>query len=116
MEMPTSQVTCHSVDLEHLGGYNPRGGQGLAIEATAARRRTAPMVTDLGKVSGPGHRLEGETIIGSAPVRRRMFFLVVHGVLLEEPSTILKITQERYKKFDERPLLTRLRHFAIFFC
>lgn len=30
----------------------------------------------------------------SMPVRRRMFFLVVHGVMAEEPSTILKITQE----------------------
>lgn len=30
----------------------------------------------------------------SVPTRRRMFFLVVHGVLPEEPSTILKITQE----------------------
>uniref|UniRef100_T1K4Q4 Phosphoinositide phospholipase C n=1 Tax=Tetranychus urticae TaxID=32264 RepID=T1K4Q4_TETUR len=30
----------------------------------------------------------------SMPVRRRMFFLVVHGVMPEEPSTILKITQE----------------------
>lgn len=28
------------------------------------------------------------------PVKRRMFFLVVHGVLPDEPSTILKITQE----------------------
>ena len=32
--------------------------------------------------------------MGSAPVRRRMFFLVIHGVVSEEPSTILKITQE----------------------
>ncbi|XP_035226303.1 1-phosphatidylinositol 4,5-bisphosphate phosphodiesterase epsilon-1-like isoform X2 [Stegodyphus dumicola] len=32
--------------------------------------------------------------LGTIPVKRRMFFLVVHGVLPEEPSTILKITQE----------------------
>ena len=37
--------------------------------------------------------------LGSAPVRRRMFFLVVHGLVTDrdvdrEPSTILKITQE----------------------
>ena len=31
---------------------------------------------------------------GTAPVKRRMFFLVVHGVMAEEPSTILKITQD----------------------
>lgn len=30
----------------------------------------------------------------SVPTRRRMFFLVVHGVVPDEPSTILKITQE----------------------
>ncbi|RWS26021.1 Phosphoinositide phospholipase C-like protein, partial [Leptotrombidium deliense] len=39
-------------------------------------------------------RLETREVIGSAPVRRRMFFLVVHGVIPDEPSTILKITQE----------------------
>ncbi|RWS03101.1 1-phosphatidylinositol-4:5-bisphosphate phosphodiesterase epsilon-1-like protein, partial [Dinothrombium tinctorium] len=39
-------------------------------------------------------RLETRDIIASAPVRRRMFFLVVHGVVADEPSTILKITQE----------------------
>lgn len=39
-------------------------------------------------------RLDSKEIIGSAPVRRRMFFLVVHGVVPDEPSTILKITQE----------------------
>lgn len=33
-------------------------------------------------------------ISGTAPVKRRMFFLMVHGVMPEEPSTILKITQE----------------------
>ena len=33
-------------------------------------------------------------ILGTAPVKRRMFFLVVHGVMPEEPSTILKITQD----------------------
>ncbi|KAG8182202.1 hypothetical protein JTE90_004139 [Oedothorax gibbosus] len=32
--------------------------------------------------------------LGSLPVKRRMFFLVVHGVIPEEPNTILKITQE----------------------
>ena len=31
---------------------------------------------------------------GTAPVKRRMFFLVVHGVISDEPSTILKITQD----------------------
>jgi len=39
-------------------------------------------------------RLDSKEIIGSAPVRRRMFFLVIHGVMADEPSTILKITQE----------------------
>lgn len=33
-------------------------------------------------------------IVGSVPVRRRMFFLVVYGVVSDEPSTILKITQD----------------------
>ncbi|CAG2119231.1 unnamed protein product, partial [Medioppia subpectinata] len=36
----------------------------------------------------------GDSIVGSAPVRRRMFFLVIHGVVADEPSTILKITQD----------------------
>lgn len=33
-------------------------------------------------------------VTGTAPVKRRMFFLMVHGVMPEEPSTILKITQD----------------------
>lgn len=36
----------------------------------------------------------GKEVLGTAPVKRRMFFLMVHGVMGEEPSTILKITQE----------------------
>lgn len=35
----------------------------------------------------------GKEVLGTAPVKRRMFFLVVHGIMSEEP-TILKITQE----------------------
>ncbi|CAL1293730.1 unnamed protein product [Larinioides sclopetarius] len=35
-----------------------------------------------------------KTELGSLPVKRRMFFLVVHGVVQDEPNTILKITQE----------------------
>lgn len=46
------------------------------------------------QLSDPSNRNEIKDLIGSAPVRRRMFFLVVHGVIPEEPSTILKITQE----------------------
>lgn len=42
------------------------------------------------------NRLDAHKIdaTGTAPVKRRMFFLVVHGVMAEEPSTILKITQD----------------------
>lgn len=36
----------------------------------------------------------GKEVLGTAPVKRRMFFLMVHGVISDEPSTILKITQE----------------------
>lgn len=46
-------------------------------------------------------RLEKEStsgLVGSAPIRRRMFFLVVHGVVSDETSTILKITQESTTK------------------
>jgi hypothetical protein len=31
---------------------------------------------------------------GAVPLKRRMFFLMVHGVVPDEPYTILKITQE----------------------
>ena len=37
----------------------------------------------------------GQTPIkSSVPLKRRMFFLVVHGVVLDEPYTILKVTQD----------------------
>jgi len=76
--MEVAVQSYHSVDIEPSGG--------IAAELAAMRRRTAPTV-DL-------TRLESRDTIGSAPVRRRMFFLVVHGVIVDEPSTILKITQD----------------------
>lgn len=80
----------------------PRGALPLGVDVAAARRRQgggAPVSSDttrigLGLALGLAARGDGEPCVGSAPVRRRMFFLVVHGVLSEEPSTILKITQE----------------------
>lgn len=46
--------------------------------------------------SAPGQQQGTGTSItpSSVPTRRRMFFLVVHGVVQDEPSTILKITQD----------------------
>jgi len=40
-------------------------------------------------------RFDGkDAVTASAPVRRKMCFIVVYGVVPDEPSTILKITQE----------------------
>lgn len=74
------------VPLPSVQSFDDSGGA-IAAEIAAMRRRTAPSV-DLTRLDNRAD------VIGSAPVRRRMFFLVVHGVVAEEPSTILKITQE----------------------
>lgn len=60
---------------------------GVASDGAGLRRCTQPSV-DLARLDSR------DLMVGSVPVRRRMFFLVVYGVVGEEPSTILKITQE----------------------
>lgn len=71
-----------------------------SCEDFSARNQAVKVSSDTGHTlshhgsSASGSIREAASMPGSVPTRRRMFFLVVHGVLPEEPSTILKITQE----------------------
>lgn len=63
-----------------------------------ARNRSMKQTTDQHQLhygsSASSSIRETPSVPASVPTRRRMFFLVVHGVVPEEPSTILKITQD----------------------
>ncbi|XP_023223275.1 1-phosphatidylinositol 4,5-bisphosphate phosphodiesterase epsilon-1-like isoform X2 [Centruroides sculpturatus] len=45
--------------------------------------------------------------VNSVPVKRRLFFLVVHGVIPDEPNTVLKITQDSTTKEVVTQALTK---------
>lgn len=68
--------------------------EGLDIESSETSsdkaKAKSKMLTKI-ELNRPDCKAE---VLGTAPVKRRMFFLMVHGVMPEEPSTILKITQE----------------------
>jgi phosphatidylinositol phospholipase C epsilon len=70
-----------------IGSNDDNSSGGLQVGGKQKSQRKVISSVDL-------TRLDSKEIIGSAPVRRRMFFLVIHGVVADEPSTILKITQE----------------------
>lgn len=71
--------------LELPGDKEEQPGSGKKVKNKVKETLSA----DSGK-----NDLKEVTSIGSAPVKRRMFFLMVHGVQSEKSSTILKITQE----------------------
>ncbi|XP_067003645.2 1-phosphatidylinositol 4,5-bisphosphate phosphodiesterase epsilon-1 isoform X2 [Anabrus simplex] len=59
--------------------------------ASRVARHSREMTADVMTVKKD---LVGVPGVGAVPVKRRMFFLMVYGVVPEEPYTILKITQE----------------------
>ncbi|CAG2176645.1 unnamed protein product, partial [Oppiella nova] len=81
-----SQYEEEGIDLPVGTGAEDSPAYG-SLQMVGKRSRRPPSSADF-------TRLESRDVIGSAPVRRRMFFLVIHGVVADEPSTILKITQD----------------------
>lgn len=67
-------------DAIHMGARGSVGG------TSKHGRDSVPEAVAIKKDHHPGS--------GAVPLKRRMFFLMVHGVVPEEPYTILKITQE----------------------
>ena len=102
LRSPTNQ----SLPLSSLFIYSSSQEEGIevAVDTTSCedftgRSQSVKVSTETGIMSHQGSSASGSirdssSIPGSVPTRRRMFFLVVHGVVPEEPSTILKITQE----------------------
>ncbi|XP_046989883.1 1-phosphatidylinositol 4,5-bisphosphate phosphodiesterase epsilon-1-like [Schistocerca americana] len=87
-------VSVENGDALHAGRAPVAAAGVSAGAASAAGARAARHSRELAADAAAAVKKDHAAAIGSVPLKRRMFFLMVYGVMPDEPYTILKITQE----------------------